>query len=263
MLDRLLAYSPNLKQSWILVVIAALCGIACGVIREIMKGIFVPGWGDLSGDILHYIIVAMIVVRLGKGDKYEPVASPRRPPLLWLLLVPFTLSISPLVEPLSAWIPMPVFMKKIFLQAFHSGLPSFLLTVVIGPVYEEWLCRGIILKGLLRRYSPLKAIVWSAVIFAVMHLNPWQAVSAFFIALAIGWIYWHTRSLWCCIFMHAINNAMGFLMLFLLPDTPIDTDLSDIAGGYYIYAVALLVCALTGICIKKLFSGRAPDVGTA
>ena len=261
-MKRLLAYSPNLKQSWVLVLITMLCSaIIYFVMRAIMQyaGASVQEWHDIFSSLLIFTVVALLVVRLGRHGSYEPVASPRRSPLLWLLLVPFTLSISLATEPLTAWIPIPDIIKQVFDDVFQATLPGFLLIVILAPLCEEWLCRGIILKGLLKHYSPRKAIVWSAVIFSVLHLNPWQGVSAFCGALAIGWIYWRTRSLWCCIFMHAVNNAMSFLFIFFFPDARFVMTLVAFAGSYYIYLyiAILLVGVFSWIGIKNIFYSDA------
>jgi membrane protease YdiL (CAAX protease family) len=256
--NRLLAFSPDLFQSWALIVIIyPVCVIVGGIPSAIVMkitGAATPEWAVITSNVLQYIVLALIIIRLGKGSEYVPVESQRQSPLLWLLLIPFTLSVSLAARPLTTWIPMPDIIKVFFANAFTNSLSTFLSVVVIAPICEEWLFRGIILKGLLKRYSPLKAILWSAVIFGVFHLNPWQAVTGFCIGMAMGWIYWRTRSLWYCIFMHAVNNAVMFLAMFLFNDLPDDTTLADLAGGYYIYAVVLLVCALTGIWIKNIIS---------
>jgi len=57
--------------------------------------------------------------------------------------------------------------------------------------------------------------------------------------------------------MHAVNNAMVSLTIFLFPDTHAGITIADIAGGYYIYAVVLVVCALSWIAINKIISSGA------
>ena len=257
-MKRLLSYNPNLKQSWMLFIFVMLCGL---IIRAVMSVIMqytsaeVQKWNLLFTHLLEIAVMVLIISRLGKHSNYVPVTRQRQSSLLWFLLVPFILSIGLMTEPLTMWIPMPDTIKQQFADLFQRNLPSFLVIVIIGPIYEEWLYRGIILKGLLTHYSPEKSIVWSAVIFSVVHANPWQSVSAFFFALAIGWIYLRTRSLWYCVFMHVINNAAGFLLLFLT-NIQLDTTFADIAGGYYIYPVALFVGVLATIGINKIISPR-------
>jgi membrane protease YdiL (CAAX protease family) len=176
------------------------------------------------------------------------------------VLLLFMPALAVVIEPLSMWIPMPESIKQVFEAAFKDDVPTFLSAVVAAPVAEEWLCRGVILKGLLTHYAPRKAIIWSAVLFGVLHMNPWQAIPAFCIALAIGWVYWRTRSLWPCIFMHAVNNSIAFLLLLLFPDVASDASTKDIAGAAYgfVYAGALLCCALTGYGIWRMLRKNYP-----
>ena len=76
---------------------------------------------------------------------------------------------------------------------------------------EEILFRGIILEGLLHRYKPNAAIVFSSLLFSLAHFNPWQGLVTFFAGLFLGWIYTRTRSLVPCMLIHFVNNAQGYL----------------------------------------------------
>lgn len=118
------------------------------------------------------------------------------------------------------WWPMPEFVAKVFEELFSTADPisSFLLLVVIPPVVEEFLCRGVVLRAMLARWNPVWAIVTSALIFGAIHLNPWQFVYATWIGLVIGWAYLRTRSLGLCMLMHAVNNAASWLLIRLRPD---------------------------------------------
>ena len=77
---------------------------------------------------------------------------------------------------------------------------------------EEILFRGIIERKFFRIYSPVKAILLSSLLFGILHINPWQAVNAFFGGLFIGWIYWRYRSIWLCMFIHAYYNTLVTLL---------------------------------------------------
>lgn len=253
-MNRLLAYSPNLKQSWMLLGIYFLCTIPFGIADIIIKRV-VPEWSTLITESAASVFLALIVVRLGKNYRYEPVAAPRQSPLLWPLLALLVLSLNIAVEPLTMWIPMPDWVQQIFTDLFQKTPSAFLLVVIFAPVFEEWLFRGIILKGLLNHYSPKKAIIWSAAFFGIIHLNPWQSVSAFFFGLVVGWVYWRTRSLKLCMFLHAVNNAFSYILsVFIFPDAPVDATIVDIGGGYYVYPAALIACAIAGFCAKKIIS---------
>jgi membrane protease YdiL (CAAX protease family) len=112
-------------------------------------------------------------------------------------------------------LPMPsawthTFFDTIGNLAVHP-VSTPLLLVVIAPVTEELLFRGVILRGLLATMKPGRAILLSSALFMAIHLNPWQFPVAFFGGLIFGWIYLRTRSLALCLSSHALVNASAIL----------------------------------------------------
>jgi membrane protease YdiL (CAAX protease family) len=80
---------------------------------------------------------------------------------------------------------------------------------VFAPLFEEWLCRGLVLRGLLQKTSPAVAIAVSAAFFAVLHMNPWQALPAFLLGVLFGYVYYKTGSIKLTMLMHCVNNTMA------------------------------------------------------
>lgn len=92
---------------------------------------------------------------------------------------------------------------------FHKETYVFIASaILVGPVAEELMFRGLILHGFLQRYSVRRAIIVSSLIFAVFHGNVFQFLPALTAGLLLGWWYVKTGSLVSCIFGHAINNAL-------------------------------------------------------
>ena len=89
---------------------------------------------------------------------------------------------------------------------------SFLVTAIFAPIFEEWMCRGMVLRGLLTKMKPVWAIVLSALFFAIIHLNPWQALNAFIIGVIMGYIYYKTGSLWLTMLIHFVNNGTSVVL---------------------------------------------------
>jgi hypothetical protein len=88
---------------------------------------------------------------------------------------------------------------------------SFLVTAIFAPVFEEWMCRGVILRGLLTKMKPVWAIVISALFFALIHGNPWQALNAFLIGVVMGYVYYKTGSLLLTMLIHFVNNGSAVI----------------------------------------------------
>ena len=89
---------------------------------------------------------------------------------------------------------------------------SFLVVAIFAPIFEEWLCRGMVLRGLLTKMKPGWAIVISALFFAVIHANPWQALNAFLIGLVMGYVYYKTGSLILTMIIHFVNNGTSVIL---------------------------------------------------
>ncbi len=89
---------------------------------------------------------------------------------------------------------------------------SIVSAVIVAPVTEELLFRGVILHGFLRRYAVRGALGASAILFALVHLNPWQFLGALCLGLVFGWWFLKTRSLLPCILGHALNNALPLIV---------------------------------------------------
>ena len=185
-------------------------------------------------------------------------------PLTFILLIPLTLSLSIIVEPIMNWWEMPDWIKNLFESLMTGNIVAATLTVaVMAPLLEEWMCRGIIMRGLMYHTGPIIAILWSAFIFGFMHFNPWQGVPAFFLGILFGWIYWRTRSLWAPIFMHFVNNGTSVLLTILYPNLPMDFTLRDMIPGsqYFIVYIAAIVISVAIILLmhKKYDKPIIPD----
>lgn len=82
--------------------------------------------------------------------------------------------------------------------------------IIIGPIIEELIFRKILLGKLLEKFSnrPIKAIVYSALIFGIVHLNIIQGVAAFGGGIILGLIYYYTKSIKATMFAHILNNFL-------------------------------------------------------
>ncbi len=133
----------------------------------------------------------------------------------WLALVVSiaTMAASFVAEPVNTMLPeMPELLKQALEQLTEGPVWISLLSVsIFAPFFEEWLCRGIVLRGLLQKMKPGWAIAVSALFFAVLHMNPWQAIPAFILGLLFGYVYYKTGSLKLTMLMHCVNNTLAVI----------------------------------------------------
>lgn len=140
------------------------------------------------------------------------------------------------------WIPN--IMEQSF-DILQSGWGGILAISIIGPVLEELLFRGAITKALLQQYSPAKAILISAFLFGVFHINPAQILPAFLIGILFAWTYYKTASLIPCILMHILNNSLSVFLSTKYPEAENMSDLMDTTS--YLIAIFVAVLILAGV----------------
>ncbi len=81
----------------------------------------------------------------------------------------------------------------------------------VTPLSEEVLFRGFVLRGLLPSIGAGPAVVATALLFSVLHLEPRVMIPIFVTGVALGLLYVRTGSLWPCIAAHAGQNALALL----------------------------------------------------
>lgn len=166
-----------------------------------------------------------------------------------VMAIVVTIAASVLMDPVNAAMPpMPEELAEIF-ENLVSDSPvwvSLLSVSVLAPFFEEWLCRGMILRGLLQRINPVAAMVISAFCFALIHLNPWQALPAFVLGMLFAYVYYKTGSLKITMLMHCANNTFAVITGQL--DSFKDVDFFYQVMDTWQY-IALLACCLVIIVL--------------
>lgn len=114
----------------------------------------------------------------------------------------------------------------------------FVSTVLAAPVVEELFFRGILCQSL-SRYSKGFGVVFSSLLFAMMHMNLVQGIPTFLIGLVLGYVLIRSGSLSACIIIHMLNNLLA-----MLQELSYGNDLNAV----YVMATGLfLILGLAGI----------------
>ncbi len=96
---------------------------------------------------------------------------------------------------------------------------SLASSIVLAPVVEEIICRGLIL-GYARKAMPVwLAIIWQAVLFGVMHLNLVQGIYACIMGLVFGYLCYKGGGIRYTIPLHILCNIFGGWLLGLYERT--------------------------------------------
>lgn len=173
--------------------------------------------------------------------------------------VVFILALGLWTNYLSELADLPNSMQETFEMMMRHPL-GIIAIVIMAPIVEELLFRGAIEGYLLRKWKhPAGAIVFSSLVFGLVHGNWVQAPFAFVIGLALGWMYYRTSSLLPGILMHFVNNSTAVLG-FLITDNPEATMVSEYGPQGAVW-MAVAGAAVTVLCVylfqKKLVAQPA------
>jgi len=199
--------------------LAGLLGTVAGAVVE--RTLEVGSGLQTLLNVLPNLIGTGVVVLLGLAATSENprnVLALRKPPWAvfpWIALSSLCLAL--LTAELNTWIdevlPMPPQVQDLFRRVleYHNaaqlaGVVFFL--ILVAPVTEELMFRGLFLHRLAAGYGRRRAILGSALCFGIFHILPWQAVGAALVGIYLGWLVTRTRSLFTSIAAHAIFNLV-------------------------------------------------------
>ena len=234
---RSIVYSSNENQNTIYPNISQSIGItAMNILMVILTIKVKSGLYELIGKEASLFVCELLVVgiplwvaylirkKLTNNNSFNLKIEKLR--ILPFIVIGSVVLLFGIADPIGNLIPMPESFKKSLVDfGSQPGIFAFLLLVIAAPILEELLFRGIILDGLLKRYSPLTAILISSLLFGLAHLNPWSFVNGLIIGIFSGWVYFKTRSVLPSIIIHASANLSGFLFKYfvninsLMPDS--------------------------------------------
>ena len=139
---------------------------------------------------------------------------------------------------------------------------SFIFTVLLAPIMEEFLFRKQIIDRL-GKYGEKTAIVFSGITFGLFHMNLFQFFYAFGLGVLFAYVYSRTRMLRYPVLMHMIINFMGSIIAPMLigmldlellasPETASMEQLMQMLPGfiaYFGYALLLLGSSIAGLAV--------------
>jgi membrane protease YdiL (CAAX protease family) len=207
------------------------------------------------------ICTAIFAVFYGRGRGEGAFSRPgfALPPREWVTVLGgmvLMLAVSVVLEPLLMLFPAGWF--EWLAEQMGRGRWAFVTVVVMAPVLEELLFRGILQRSAVGAYGPAKGIMISAAVFGVIHFIPLQVINAFALGLVLGYVYYRTRSLTGVILMHAANNALSYLLTGIGPADATLREVLPSSGIYYaVYAACVLVVVLGTGVVRRDFMRNA------
>ncbi len=179
-------------------------------------------WPVLAGAILGVLVpLGIIFVRHGFDLRRDLRLGPVSPGLLIaaLLLALAALAPTSLLAELSLRLhpPDPKWIKFFSDNLQNSPGQIALATaagVVLAPLVEEIIFRGLLQRLVARTWGPWPGIMISALIFGLVHGEPWFLFGLIGVGLVLGFLFEATGSLSLCWAAHALHNAVSLVVMF-------------------------------------------------
>jgi membrane protease YdiL (CAAX protease family) len=120
-----------------------------------------------------------------------------------------------------------------------------IMIVLIGPVMEEIVFRGIILTRLAVKWDLKRAILISSLFFGLLHGDD-GGVGAFVFGVIMAVLYVKTRTLAIPIILHMLNNAIGYGFMLIPTVKDQSATIDQLQSGIWL-GIFLTVISLPGL----------------
>ena len=98
-------------------------------------------------------------------------------------------------------------------DSFLGTILLFTAVVILAPLGEEIIFRGFLQQILEKHWKDItQAILFTALIFSLIHMNPYWFVQIYFLGVILGFLAWKTQSIIAPLILHSLNNSMALLL---------------------------------------------------
>jgi membrane protease YdiL (CAAX protease family) len=220
-----------------LVLILLLTIIALYTACSLSYGALFPGVYELGPDTLLFmalffhvpalVILAGVFMYRRRSGREQLGLSLRRAPamiglslLLYLAAIPILWFYSMLYQVFLYQLGFDFYLQDVA-QVFLAPAPvwkriiMYFIAIIVAPVFEEIVFRGILLPWVVRRTGLWTGIAIVSLLFAGMHFHLPSLLPLFLLSAMFCAAYGRTRSLFVPIGMHACFNAVTVILLAL------------------------------------------------
>lgn len=215
------------------------------------------GIPEIAAALVGLLLLVWLFRRAGRQEVLSGIFARHGRGKVWLLLAFLVLSwgmdglLTPIVDALEKLlnsVGLTMSAEMDWATGAAQQTPALLLYgILIAPVVEELICRGMIM-GTLKSRGKVFAIACSALLFGLLHGNMLQIPSAAVMGLFLGYLAMEYSIGWA-IALHIGNNALSFLESRLLESFPGRT-------GERLDQVISLLCVLGSVAILALLWRR-------
>lgn len=109
------------------------------------------------------------------------------------------------------------------IEGFDELILGLIFIAVIPAITEEFLFRGVIMRSVAGVYGGARAVLISALLFSMMHMNIATLPTTFIVGLSTGFAVYKSNCLKSSVIMHFVHNLIVVLLSFLSFSVSSDT----------------------------------------
>jgi len=133
-----------------------------------------------------------------------------------LIGIAFTIISDEIDRIVQIFFPMPEILKNAIEESLKIHSIPDLIIIIISAVFfaaivEELLFRGFVQTSFEYHFDVTKAVMSSALIFTIIHFNPWWSIQVMIIGVILGVMAWKSNSIIPAIIVHLINNGIALI----------------------------------------------------
>ena len=134
----------------------------------------------------------------------------------------------------------------------ESATSSFILLVILAPLLEEIVFRGLLFTRLTKKWGMPRAMIVSSLFFGLLHF-PFNPIGAALMGIVACVLYVRTRTLLVPITLHAMNNMVAWGLMFTAESGVVDFGSAEFLAQY---AYEGLVAMMLGAPIVFFLLGK-------
>lgn len=239
----------------VFIVATVLGSLLTGILQKM--GSVSVGFGSFLGYVIQFSLVIIFglfqrKIRSPKGTRLLKFGLAKLDFVIILWGTIMVLATGVVIEPLLNLFP-ETYLDRLGNIMAAGGWMMF-TSIVIAPIMEEILFRGILQDALMRKYGVFVGILIASAVFGIVHIIPQQVVNAFMIGIVLGYIYYRTGALLPVILIHCINNAISYFTWMLNGETLLSTreQMGNDTLYFTVYGIAcvLFVIGFVSIAIR-------------
>lgn len=239
----------------VFIVATVLGSLLTGILQKM--GSVSVGFGSFLGYVIQFSLVIIFglfqrKIRSPQGTRLLKFGLAKLDFVIILWGTIMVLATGVVIEPLLNLFP-ETYLDRLGNIMAAGGWMMF-TSIVIAPIMEEILFRGILQDALMRKYGVFVGILIASAVFGIVHIIPQQVVNAFMIGIVLGYIYYRTGALLPVILIHCINNAISYFTWMLNGGTLLSTreQMGNDTLYFTVYGIAcvLFVIGFVSIAIR-------------